>query len=265
MHEKHTLSLLRKTKKRNLLLTIAYDGTEYHGWQIQPNHLTVQGELEKTLEELTKEKIHLFAAGRTDRSVHAHGMTANFYTNASIPTKGFLQALNTYLPEDIRIMAVSEADLAFHARYHAIGKKYRYRVLNTELPNPFERNYSVWMPYGLDMEAMSAASKHLLGEHDFSSFVAQGSTVKSHVRRLYRIRITREESGIVSFEFFGNGFLYNMVRILVGTLIDIGKGKDYDLPELIKNKDRTLAGPTYAPQGLFLDKVYYHSHEMDFI
>jgi len=243
---------------RNIKLTISYDGTNYCGWQRQKNGKSVQEEIERVLNILTKERITIYGSGRTDAGVHALGQVANFISNTTIPIDKVPTAMNSILPEDIIIVRAEEVDLDFHARYNAKGKKYRYVVYNREIKNPFYRNYSYHVPYPLDLELMREGAKYFLGEHDFRAFMASGSSVKNTVRNIYSIEIKREGDFIL-FDFSGNGFLYNMVRIMTGTLVDVGRGflEACKLPEIILSKERVNTGHTAPPQGLYLMEVFY--------
>lgn len=244
---------------RNILIRIEYDGTHFCGWQIQPQVRTVQGELEKALYRFTGKQTPLNGAGRTDARVHAQGQAANFYLESSIPTERIPMALNPLLPEDISIKKAEEKPMDFHARFDALGKRYAYQIYRGKLRNALLRNYSYHVPSKLDLAAMEQAAAVLVGTHDFKGFMAAGSPVKDTVRTLYKIEIT-EEGDILWLTFEGNGFLYNMVRILVGTLLEVGKGKmdlDQVRAALTEEKSRVLAGPTVPPQGLFLKEVFY--------
>ncbi|MFZ5645208.1 MAG: tRNA pseudouridine(38-40) synthase TruA [Bacillota bacterium] len=246
---------------RNIKLTIAYDGTSYHGFQEQRGTglPTVQEVLERELSGLARFKVQVVGAGRTDAGVHAKGQVVNFdATRWNIPTEKMPLALNSVLPYDIAVVDSVEVPPDFHSRFSAAAKDYRYTVYNSRVPDPFLRRYSLFFPRSLDIEAMREAVVHLKGTHDFSAFKAEGTQIKSTVRTLYDISINIE-GHIVYMVFRGNGFLYNMVRIMVGTLLDIGLGKNHPgiIKDIIASKDRTRAGPTAPPQGLCLMRVYY--------
>lgn len=243
---------------KNIKLTIEYDGTNYFGWQVQPEVSSVQGEIKKAIKILTNEDIDLTGAGRTDRKVHARGQVANFMTNSSIPAEKFSYAINKYLPQDISIVKSEEVDINFHSRYDAIGKEYRYLIYNTHIRSSLLRNYTYHVPYNLDFKKMDIAKDFFLGTHDFSAFMSTGSSIENTVRTIYAVSLC-QKNNIICFEVQGNGFLYNMVRIMVGTLIDVGSGKirPESIPIILKSKDRKKAGHTAKPQGLYLEKVYY--------
>ncbi|WP_425445953.1 tRNA pseudouridine(38-40) synthase TruA [Dethiothermospora halolimnae] len=243
---------------RNIKLTIQYDGTNYYGWQIQPNVVTVQQKVQDAIIKITKEKIKIHGAGRTDRGVHGLGQTASFYTNSNIPADKIKFALNSMLPDDIAIIDSQDMDKNFHARYSAKGKIYKYRIYNNKIRSPIFRNYSYHVPYDINYDKMKKASEYFLGEHDFIAFMASGSKVKDTFREIYDINFEKRDN-IIDITFKGNGFLYNMVRIIVGTLLDVGKGKieGKEILHIIKSKNRNNAGPTAKPQGLYLKKVLY--------
>ena len=243
---------------RNILILIEYDGTNYNGWQRQPNAASVQEEIEKAIYKITKKQTDIYGSGRTDAKVHALGQVANFHTDSTIPTEKFAVALNTNLPDDIVILNSIEVPEEFHSRYSAKVKTYRYRVLNTPVRRPIERNYAYHVREDLDLDIIKTMAKLLIGEHDFKAFSSSGSSVKTTIRTIYDIKITKEND-IIEFEFTGNGFLYNMVRIIVGTLIELGKKSTrYDIQKALMTGDRGFAGPTAPPQGLFLKKVSYN-------
>ncbi len=246
---------------RNIKLTVAYDGTNYHGFQKQYNTglLTIQEVLENALFRLSKREIKVTGAARTDAGVHARGQVINFDASSwSIPSERVVFALNGMLPRDIVIMSSEQVDLDFHARYSALSKTYFYVLYNDSKPSPFWRLYSCFMPYSLDIPAMKSAALMMEGENDFSAFQASGSSVKSTVRTLFKTDV-RKKGKFVYLTFKGNGFLYNMVRIMVGTLLEIGQGKR--LPEeteqIIASRKREMAGFTAPACGLYLKLVEY--------
>lgn len=243
---------------KNIKLTIEYDGTNYFGWQVQPEFSSIQEEIERAIKKLTKEDIDLIGAGRTDRGVHARGQVANFMTNSSIPPEKFSYAINKYLPQDISIVKSEEVDINFHSRYDAVGKEYRYLIYNNYTRSSLLRNYTYHVPYKLDLKKMDIAKDFFLGTHDFSAFMSTGSSVEDTVRTVYAVSLSLRDN-IICFKVQGNGFLYNMVRIMVGTLIDIGSGKiePESISSILESKDRKRAGHTAKPQGLYLEKVYY--------
>ncbi|MGE5631136.1 MAG: tRNA pseudouridine(38-40) synthase TruA [Caulobacteraceae bacterium] len=245
---------------RNIKLIIEYDGTNYSGWQVQENAPSIQAEIEKAVNRITGEKIRITGAGRTDAGVHARGQVANFNTNSTIPGDRFSYALNSILPRDIAIRGSCEVPDDFHARYSAKGKKYNYLLLNSKYPSALLRNYAYHINYceRLDIDRLKRASDYFVGTHDFFGFMSTGSSVSDTVRTIDEISIL-EENELIRLVFRGNGFLYNMVRIITGTLLDAGIGKIPvdDLPEIIASKDRSRAGITAPPCGLCLEEVYY--------
>lgn len=242
---------------RNLKLTIQYDGTKYCGWQKQPNSSSIQGTIEYAIYEITKEKVNIIGSGRTDAGVHALGQVANFKINSNIPAARIPDALNAKLPKDISIIDCQEVSDDFHSRYSATGKIYRYLIYNKPYRSPLYKDISYHVRYDLDIQKMRVEAQSLLGTHEFKGFMSSGSSVKDTVRTIHNISI--EESGdLIVLEVEGNGFLYNMVRILVGTLVDIGRGRiDKPLEEIIASQDRGEAGHTAPAHGLFLKKVHY--------
>lgn len=244
---------------RNIRLLVQYEGTRYQGWQRQESsENTIQGRLEKLLSQMCGEKIELQGSGRTDAGVHAMGQVANFHTESTLSTEEMLEYINTYLPQDIAVIQVTEAAERFHSRLNAAGKCYQYRVWNSAVPDVFLRRYALEYPQMLDIEAMKQAASLLLGEHDFKSFTSTKKGKKSTVRRIDDIDIVRE-GNLLTFTFTGNGFLYHMVRILMGTLLEVGEGKRSagSIPELIACKNREQAGPLVPAKGLTLKEVYY--------
>ncbi|SHH44995.1 tRNA pseudouridine(38-40) synthase TruA [Tepidibacter thalassicus] len=242
---------------RNIMITIEYDGTNYGGWQKQNNTLSIQQVIEEAIYKITKERVNLISSGRTDAGVHAIGQVANFMTNSKILVEKIPNAINSKLPNDISVVDAKEVSFNFHARYSAKKKRYKYVILNSKYKRPIYRNYSYYVKYDLDIDKMKEEIKFLIGEHDFKSFMSSGSSVKTTVRTIYDVNINKQDDLII-LEFEGNGFLYNMVRIIVGTLVDIGRGKiDISLKNIIDCKDRNKAGHTAPACGLFLKKVYY--------
>lgn len=247
--------------KRIKLIT-AYDGTAYHGSQIQNNGKTIEGVLKKELSSLLKEEIDLIGASRTDAGVHARGNVYVFDTQSRIPPEKFVYALNARLPEDIRIQQSEEVPLDFHPRHQETIKTYEYRILNRKIPLPEHRLYAHFTYEKLDIEKMRDACIYFIGEHDFASFCAAGTQVESTVRRIYDLHI-RKESELLTVSITGNGFLYNMVRIIVGTLLKVGSGQinPEEIPKIMKGKDRREAGPTAPARGLTLVEIRYPEYE----
>ena len=243
----------------NYKLLLQYDGTKLNGWQKQGNtDNTIQGKLEAILEKMYGEYIEIHGSGRTDAGVHAYGQVANFHASEKYSTEEIQETLNEYLSKDIRVLHVEPADERFHARLTAKGKTYEYRIDNGKVANVFSRKYTMREEQPLDLDAMKKASVYLLGTHDFKTFCANKKMKKSTVRTITSIQI-KEEDGIVSIRYTGNGFLYNMVRILTGPLIEMGRGlrQPEEMKEIIESKDRGAAGFTAPAQGLYLMEVDY--------
>ena len=247
---------------RNVKLTIEYDGTNYAGWQVQPNGVGVQEVLQKAIAEVTGEAgVDLVGSGRTDAGVHALGQVANVRTASAIPAGGLVHAINTKLPQDIAVVGAEDVPEDFHARYSAAAKTYRYCILNRPVRSPLERGCAHLVRRPLHVEAMRAAAGHLLGEHDFAAFRSKPDGTSS-VRRMSLVAV--ETCGEhIRITLTANGFLYHMVRAIVGTLIEVGLGKrgPGGLPELIASRDRSAAGPTAPPHGLCLVAVHYEPFE----
>ena len=243
---------------KRVKLVVAYDGTAYHGWQIQPGARTIEGELNRTLSELLQEEIQVIGASRTDSGVHALCNVAVFDTDTRIPAEKLSYALNQRLPEDIRIQSSCEVEADFHPRHCDSRKTYEYRILNREFPLPTKRLYSYFTYVPLDVSRMEKAASYLIGEHDFKSFCATAAVVESTVRTLYEASVIREKDEIV-IRVCGNGFLYNMVRIIAGTLMEVGRGnlEPEGMKKILEAKDRTVAGPTAPACGLTLVKYEF--------
>ncbi|MCI8546575.1 MAG: tRNA pseudouridine(38-40) synthase TruA [Clostridia bacterium] len=243
---------------RNIKLIIEYDGKSFNGWQKQPTKLNIQGEIEKAIEEITGEKVDLTASGRTDAGVHSLGQTANFKTESQIQIEKFAKAINSKLKKSIVIKSAEEVDERFHSRYSVKSKTYRYIINNSDNGTAIYRGLEYHIPMKLDVKKMQEAMKFFEGEHDFKGFKASGTSSKSSVRTIYKGEVKQEGERII-IEVTGNGFLYNMVRIIAGTLVDVGleKIKPEGIPEIIESKDRTKAGKTLPPHGLYLLKVEY--------
>lgn len=245
-----------------LKCTVSYDGTNFSGSQIQPNKRTIQFEIEKAIKKIHKGKqIRIYASGRTDTGVHAMGQVFHFETDLVIPGSNWKKALNAILPDDIYVKKVENVARNFHAQFDAIEKEYRYFILNSKEVDVFKRNYSYFYPFAIDMDKIKQACKLFEGTHDFTSFCSARSTVKgTKVRTLYEVSCEKQADEIV-FVLRGNGFLYNMVRIIVGVLLDVGSGKlsMNDIEEMFRKKDRSAAGKTAPPTGLFLWTVKYEN------
>lgn len=246
---------------KNYKLTIAYDGRSFHGWQVQNNAESIQEMIQKALLLIVRHPVKLIGSGRTDSGVHALGQVAHFQTEAAVTPFKIRGSLNGLLPSDIRILEVQEVPLNFHAQYSAIGKTYRYHISLDDVLNPFLRGRCWHIPYEISVEEMIKASRALLGTHDFTSFANEaheGSAAKDPVRTIHRIDFL-QANGELSIEFEGDGFLYKMVRNIVGTLVEIGSGKIRadEIVEILAKRDRKAAGISAPPQGLFLVKVHY--------
>ena len=239
-------------------LIVAYDGTNYCGWQVQPNGITIQGELNRCLSELLGEEIETIGASRTDAGVHAMGNVAVFDTETRMPGEKISYALNQRLPEDIRIQLSEEMPMDFHPRYCDSVKTYVYRILNRRFQIPTERLYSYFYHYKLDEKKMREATSYLIGRHDFASFCGAGAQVKSTVRTIRSVEVERF-GDMVTIRISGEGFLYNMVRIIAGTLIEIGNGQypPERMQEILDARDREWAGPTAPAKGLTLLGIQY--------
>lgn len=245
--------------KRNIKLTISYDGTKYNGWQKQGNtDNTIQEKLEVLLGKMTGEEIEIHGSGRTDAGVHAKKQVANFHTNSVLSCEEMLEYINEYLPKDIAVHTVEEVEERFHSRLWAEKKTYEYRIINSKISDVFNRKYSLQIAETLDVEKMREAAKLLLGTHDFIGFSSNKRMKKSTVRTLFQIDIT-ESNDIITISYCGDGFLYNMVRILTGTLIEIGLGKRKmeSIPLIFEEGKRANAGYTAPARGLFLSNVVY--------
>lgn len=243
---------------RNIKLTIEYDGKDFNGWQKQPNKLNIQGEIERAIKDITGEEVDLIASGRTDAGVHALGQVANFKTESNIPVEKIPIALNTKLKRSIRILVAEEVDERFHSRYNCKKKTYRYVINNSANGTAIYRNLEYNFSQKLNADKMNEAVKYFIGEHDFKAFKASGTSSKSSVRKILDGSVRKEGERVI-IEVTGTGFLYNMVRIISGTLLDVGLGKikPEDIPSIIESKDRTKAGKTLPAHGLYLLQVNY--------
>lgn len=242
----------------NTRLTIAYDGTSYGGWQIQKNSNTIQEEIEKALKKILKEKIRVIAAGRTDAGVHAKAQTVNFKSKRILKNNNMFNALNANLPKDIAILKVKNAHFDFHSRFDAKSKIYRYTIYTGDIDDPFTIRYYYRALHELNISLMRNEAKALLGKHDFKSFQRR-SELKNTVRRIKKINIQRKANNFIYIDIEADGFLYNMVRNIVGTLIDIGRGyfPKGSMRKILSSRDRKKAGPTAPAKGLVLLKVLY--------
>lgn len=248
--------------KKRVMLIVAYDGTNYCGWQIQPNGNTIEGELNRALSELLGEKIIVSGASRTDAGVHSCGNVAVFDTIARMPAEKISYALNQRLPEDIVVQCSKKVPLDFHPRHVKSKKTYEYRILNREFRDPNRRLDTYFYYRHLDVHAMREAAGYLVGEHDFKSFCSIHAQVETTVRRIYALTVDKKKD-IITIRITGNGFLYNMVRIIAGTLIRVGTGeyKPEQIPEILAAKDREMAGPTAPAHGLTMIGIEYEDLE----
>jgi tRNA pseudouridine38-40 synthase len=245
-------------KKRNIRLTLAFEGTAYHGWQIQDNSPTLQGLLSEAIARITGEKATLTGSGRTDAGTHARGLVANFFTGSRIAPGQLIRALNSILPRDIRVLSARQVPLDFHARRDAVSKVYRYQIyLGSVMPPHLMREHFHY-PFPIDISKMVKAARLFLGEHDFASFAKTNSSAPSTIRRIYRCELKKQGSRLL-FTVEGNGFLHHMVRNMAGTLLEVGRGSISldDFHGLFSKRDRRLAGFTAPAHGLILLKVKY--------
>ena len=243
---------------RRLLITIRYDGTEYHGWQVQQNALSVQEEFQNAVEKVFKKRLDVKGCSRTDSGVHANEYCLTLDTDMNIDSEGVIMALNTKLPNDISVIGCKEVESDFHPRYSCKSKEYIYKIYNGKIRDPFLDKYSLHYRYPIDAEYLNSEAKAFLGSHDFSGFCSVKSDVEDTVRNVFSADVWRE-GDIVYFKFEADGFLYNMVRIMVGTLIFINEGKikKGELCDIIESKDRSRAGKTAPAKGLYLNRVNY--------
>ncbi len=243
---------------RNLKLTLAYDGSEFHGWQIQPNVRTIQGELRQALAQLFNHEVSVTGSGRTDAGVHAHGQVANVTTIRSMDTDALLRGANALLPREIRRLEVEEVDESFHARRSARAKLYEYHIWRNPIVTPFQCRYVYGFRYPLNEDAIDRGAAEFCGTHDFTSFCAAATVVEDKVRTIFEASWERDDERWV-FRIRGNGFLQYMVRTIVGTLLEVGQGRlqAEEIAAIFQAKDRRLAGPSVPPQGLHLIRVEY--------
>ena len=244
---------------RNIKLLIEYDGTNYLGWQVQAKGLTIQGMIEEKLKLLTGEGVRLIGSGRTDAGAHAFGQVAHFRTESRMNVPSIQKALNSLLPPDIVIQKAEEVEDDFHARRKAKSKVYEYRILNRNFRSAIGREYVWHIPQKLDFKAMIQATQKLVGEHDFSSFRSTGTPTKTAVRKVFRAEWKKGKDGLLRLEIEATGFLKQMVRAIVGTLVEVGKGKltVEDFGKILESRDRKKAGQTAPAHGLFLKEVKY--------
>lgn len=242
----------------NVKIVIEYDGTRYSGWQRQKNAPTIQEALETSICAITGEKVNIIGSGRTDAGVHALGQVANFKTNTKIPIQKLPHAINSKLPKDIVVKDAEIVTKSFHSRFSAKSKIYVYTIYNAPFPSPIYRKHSLFVSSKLDVELMAKAGHSLVGVHDFSAFKASGSPVKSTTRHIMRIEVSKT-GAFIKILMEANGFLYNMVRIIAGTLLEVGMGKieAEEMTSILLSRDRERAGKTLPPHGLYLSKVIY--------
>ncbi|HJA82176.1 MAG TPA: tRNA pseudouridine(38-40) synthase TruA [Candidatus Mediterraneibacter intestinipullorum] len=247
---------------KRIKLTVAYDGTDYCGWQIQKNGVTVEEVLNRALSRLIGDRVTVIGASRTDAGVHAQGNVAVFDTDTQIPAERIAYAVNALLPEDVVVVSSGEVPAGWHPRKCVSVKTYEYRILNREFPDPVRRRDTYFVPFQLDLDRMRQAAEYLKGEHDFKSFCSAQTTVEDTVRTIYALDIRREED-FITILVRGNGFLYNMVRIIAGTLAGVGRGyfEPRDVARMLEEKDRAKAGVTAPPQGLTLVGIEYKDPE----
>lgn len=240
------------------MLRVAYDGTEYCGWQVQPGQRTVEGTLKSALDKLMGKDVPMIGASRTDAGVHAEGNVAVFDCDTTIPADKIKYALNNMLPEDVVVVESKQVDDNFHPRHCDCRKTYQYRILNTQMPDPNRRRNTYFYRRKLDMEAMRAATDCIVGTHDFACFMAAGSQVTDTVRTVYSLELAKIDD-VITMTIQGNGFLYNMVRIIAGTLIQVGRGQlePGQIADIIKKGERKNAGPTAPAKGLTLKVIDY--------
>ncbi len=253
---------------KNIAVKIMYDGCQYHGWQVQKNGITVQERIESVLSELTGEKISVCGCSRTDSGVHALEYVFNFKSDTKIPAERLPYAINTHLGDNnIAALEAKYVSEDFNARFSSMGKRYVYKIWNSSIQNPFTSNYSWHVPYKLNIDAMKNAAEKFCGEHDFSAFMAAGGSQKTTVREIRDCVVlpSREWHEQIEIEVEANAFLYNMVRIIAGTLVEVGAGKisPEEIGHIIENCNRKDAGMTAPPQGLFLKKVFYNPKDLD--
>lgn len=244
--------------ERNICLTLSYDGSRFHGWQMQENAETVQGFIAQACQRILGHKVTLYGCSRTDASVHANIFCCNFRTEKEISTEKIKVGINALIPDEIAVLSAKQISDDFNARFDCKGKEYVYKVWNSRVRNPFLKNKALHHPILLDEKLLDKEAKAFIGYHDFSAFCASGTEVKDKRRTVYDFSVKRE-GDMVIFTVSGDGFLYNMVRIMVGTLLDLNSGKieKGSIPDIILSKDRVRAGVTAKPDGLYLNRVFY--------
>lgn len=245
---------------KNYLLTLSFDGTNYHGWQVQPNAVTVQSRLQDAAEQILGVRVPVTGCSRTDAHVHADMFCCNLRTEKEMPSEKLQTALNAVLPRDIAVLTVREMPPQFHARYDCTGKSYRYLILNRAVRDPFLEQRALHYPWTLNAELLHREAQSFLGMYDFSAFCASKCAVEDKVREIHACSV-RRNGDLVEFQVTGSGFLYNMVRIMVGTLLEIQNGKIAygEIPNILESRDRKRAGATAPAHGLYLHKVYYNA------
>lgn len=248
----------------NYKLTLAFCGTRYHGWQVQPNGITVSEVLQNSVEAVYGTRYDVKGCSRTDSGVHANGFVVLLSTRENIPPASLLRALNVNLPRDVAVLRCEEAPEGFHPRYSAKGKRYLYHLYDSPVRSPFWQDRMLHVPYPLDEDRMNVAAAYFLGTHNFSAFCASGGKIpeEERIRTITHCGVTRRED-VVTLSITGDGFLYNMVRIITGTLLEVSRGKiaPEEIPEIIESRDRKRAGITVSPEGLYLDAVFYEEKE----
>jgi len=250
---------------RNLLLTICYDGSRYHGWQIQQNSLAVQQAFQDALQKVLGETPNLKGCSRTDSGVHAYAYCISLKTEHDIPCDRLLGALNHFLPSDIAVLGCREVPMDFHARYSCEGKEYVYKIWNTPIRSPFLDGHALHYWYKIDLEKLNEAAHCFVGSHDFTSFCTLDSRKRGDMTRTVTKAELKKEGDLITFTVAADGFLYNMVRIMIGTLLHVAQGKlkPQDIPIIMDAKDRKAAGPTAPPYGLYLNRVFYDEAKMN--
>lgn len=254
---------VNKKLDRNIVLVISYDGTRYSGWQVQKNSTTVQEIFQNSLKNVVLEDVDIKGCSRTDAKVHANNYYVNFKTSSRINVKNIINAMNRFLPYDICVKNAFEVSDDFHARYSCTGKEYVYKIWNHQIRNPFMHDYALHYWYDIDCENLRDVRKYIIGEHDFTSFATLDKrNAQNMIRNIHDFDVIRQEN-VIEIKISANGFLYNMVRIIVGTLLRIAQNKIkiHDIPYIIDKKDRKYAGPTAPPHGLYLNRVFYDNIE----